>query len=169
MRKQLILISVLLVSLFGFSQSQVKNEFIKDTLHHNNNVNKFIMELKLKGIDNIILLSDYNFVSNDTYIYWKNQGKLVSRLLSNKKLKKRIKNKKNCLSGSQSKSVSALFDLKNDYSFLKQFDYCQNEVSHHYRIKLNIQDNDYFINSTCLTQLKKDKLIGVLFQVLDSQ
>ncbi|MCD2257592.1 hypothetical protein [Psychroserpens luteolus] len=167
MKNYYLLCISLMLSILCIAQNDTKNEFEKDFLYHDKYVTEFIDELKDTDVVNIIRLSDLNFVSNDTYIFWQENNQLFSRLISNRRLKKRIKNKKMRISKIDQESIFKLFDTKNDYAFLKEYESCESEFSHHYRINLHIQDNKYDINSSCLQSIKKNDLVGVLFRIVN--
>lgn len=158
---------LLFILTVGFSQNEFKNEFVEDSLNHRMYVNSFIENLKNENVKDVICLFDYNFVSNDTYIYWLSNNKLLSRKLSNKKLKKRIKNRKLRVYDEQSKALTKLFDSQIEYSFLKDYKNCESDISHHYNFSIFIDDKEFKINSKCIPKLKKNETIKILFEIID--
>ncbi len=164
MKNSICVLFILSTSIF-YAQKKDNSPFVLDSVFHNRHVNNFIDDLKTKNIDDLIYVSDYNFVSNDTYIIWKYNGTIKGRIISNKKTRTRIKNKKLCLKKEMKKKISSIFNNGNNYDYLSGFDNCESELPHFYYLGVTIQDKRYVINSKCIPELKKDTLTGIGYLV----
>jgi hypothetical protein len=163
--KNYLIVIVLFIPFFCFSQTEEDNVFVRDTINHKEKVKEIINKLKTKNGKKFIYISDYNYVSNDTYIFWKKNGDIKARLISNKKLKKRFKNKKICLNTKDKNLILKLLNNEQNFSFLEEYKSCDSPLSHNYRINICIKDDNFFLNSNCLPSLFKNEKIGFLFSI----
>jgi len=164
MKAQILFLFILLTIGLGYSQNQPINEFKLDSIRHFHYVEDILKKIDNK---NVIQFSDLNFASNDTYLFWLQNGELNARFISNKKAKKRFKNKRIRIGAIEEKKIIKLFQKNLDFEFLRGFNDCKSQFFHSYNIVIKIDNKDYKINSNCISTLKKNELIGVLFDIAD--
>lgn len=163
MKNYLSLILIFSICL-AYGQNKIKNVFKQDSIHHSTYVNKVIKNL---DVMNLIYLTDYNFISNDTYIFWKEKDKLKSVLISNKKTRKKIIKKKLSLRKKQKEKLLCLFSSKKEYMYLNNYRNCEPNIYHRYPIKIDIFNNIYIIDSNCKGAIRKRESFSILFDIID--
>jgi len=147
---------------------QGENVFFQDSLKHYKYVQVFVNKLKSEEVKRVFYMSDYNFASNDTYVVWKDGKEIRATLISNKKLKNRIKNKKIRLSNEQTQSLLKMLDNEAvEYRFLNDFSDCKSELVHFYYLGIIIDEQKYILNSKCLPNLRANKSIAPLIELMD--
>jgi len=149
-----------------FTNAQESNPFELDSLNHDKYVKSFIKGLRINGIIELVYLSDFNFARNDTYVVWKENNQVKTKLICNKKLEKKIKQKRIKLSSKERQDLGLIFKNKFKDSNLQWTD-CSSELAHFYYLKIEIQGEVQIIDSKCIPNLKKDKLISPLLDLMD--
>lgn len=167
MTRSLIFICLLNFSL-SFGQKITKNVFELDSINHIKYVNRFIDNLNLNSKHDMIILYDFNFVSNDTYVYWKVDNVTKATLISNQKPNGKIKRTNLELSDYNKTKLNYLLgDINFKTNKLYNLRKCYNEIYHKYLLKLNLHNKEIFIESTCFPKARENEVYGFILQLID--
>ncbi len=157
---------LILICFTGNFFAQENDLFVSDSLKHVNYIKDYIESLNKSDDNKIIYLSDFNFVSNDTYLIIKNKHSIKAKLISNKKIKKRFRSKNIRLTNLHKKQLSDLF-LEENFNSLEGYKDCESVLNHFYYLNLFVKDRNFVLNSKCLPSLGKNQLVAPLIQLMD--